>query len=113
MKSFAVQEISNAQVNNSYLIKEPRSTRAQMDLKYTCINLSGNNLGCSDHEMKQARILRGENRSKSRTTALDFRKDLGLVRDMLRRMSWNTAMERRGTPESFLIFKDNLLQAQE
>lgn len=44
----------------------------------------GGDLGCSDHEMPEFRILRGGSRTKIRITALDFRRaDIGLFRDWL------------------------------
>ncbi|KFV03471.1 hypothetical protein N340_12087, partial [Tauraco erythrolophus] len=45
---------------------------------------------------------------------LDFgRADFGLFRDLLGRVQWDEALEGRGAQESWLIFKDHLLQAQE
>ncbi|KFV20689.1 hypothetical protein N340_13269, partial [Tauraco erythrolophus] len=45
---------------------------------------------------------------------LDFRRaDFGLFRDLLARVQWDEALEGRGAQESWLIFKDHLLQAQE
>ncbi|KFV20591.1 hypothetical protein N340_07832, partial [Tauraco erythrolophus] len=45
---------------------------------------------------------------------LDFRRaDFGLFRDLLARVQWDKALEGRGAQESWLIFKDHLLQAQE
>ncbi|KFV20004.1 hypothetical protein N340_00444, partial [Tauraco erythrolophus] len=45
---------------------------------------------------------------------LDFRKaDFGLFKDLLTRVQWDEALEGRGAQESWLIFKDHLLQAQE
>ncbi|KFV02308.1 hypothetical protein N340_11981, partial [Tauraco erythrolophus] len=45
---------------------------------------------------------------------LDFRKaDFGLLKDLLARVQWDEALEGRGAQESWLIFKDHLLQAQE
>ncbi|KFV13526.1 hypothetical protein N340_11889, partial [Tauraco erythrolophus] len=45
---------------------------------------------------------------------LDFRRaDFGLFRDLLSRVQWDEALEGRGARESWLIFKDHLLQAQE
>ena len=52
---------------------------------------------CSDHEMVKFRILREENKIKSRITALDiWRQDLGL----LGIIPWDTALERRGVHDS-------------
>ncbi|PKU35594.1 glycerol kinase [Limosa lapponica baueri] len=43
------------------------------------------NLGCSDHEMVEFRILRGWSRAKSKITSLDFRRaDFGLFRGLQR-----------------------------
>ncbi|KFU98828.1 hypothetical protein N340_10187, partial [Tauraco erythrolophus] len=45
---------------------------------------------------------------------LDFRRaDFVLFRDLLARVQWDEALEGRGAQESWLIFKDHLLQAQE
>ncbi|KFV01109.1 hypothetical protein N340_07767, partial [Tauraco erythrolophus] len=45
---------------------------------------------------------------------LDFRRaDFGLLRDLLGGVQWDKALEGRGAQESWLIFKDHLLQAQE
>ncbi|GAB0179340.1 hypothetical protein GRJ2_000399300 [Grus japonensis] len=44
------------------------------------------NLGCSDHEIVEFRILRGGSQAKSKITSLDFRRDdFGLFRDLLER----------------------------
>ncbi|KFU99773.1 hypothetical protein N340_10986, partial [Tauraco erythrolophus] len=45
---------------------------------------------------------------------LDFRRvDFGLFRDLLGRVQWDKALEGRVAQESWIIFKDHLLQAQE
>ncbi|KFV12791.1 hypothetical protein N339_03014, partial [Pterocles gutturalis] len=45
---------------------------------------------------------------------LDFRRGhFGLFRDLLGRVPWDEVLEGRGAQESWLIFKDHLLQAQE
>ncbi|KFW77528.1 hypothetical protein N336_11811, partial [Phalacrocorax carbo] len=50
----------------------------------------------------------------SKLTALDFKRaDFGFFRDLLGRVPWDKALEGRGDQESWLIFKDHLLQAQE
>lgn len=57
--------------------------------------------------------IRGQ-RVKSKLTALDFRKaGFGFLKDLLGRVPWDKALEGRGAPESWLIFKEHLLQAQE
>ena len=77
------------------------------------VKLKGS-LGCSDHEMVEFKILRAARRVHSKLNTLDFRRaDFGLFRDLLGRVPWDTALEGRGAQESWLIFKDHLLQAQE
>ncbi|GAB0206039.1 hypothetical protein GRJ2_003069500 [Grus japonensis] len=71
-------------------------------------------LGCSDHEMVEFRILRAARRVRSKLTTLHFRRaDFGLFRDLLGRVPWDKALEGRGAQDSWLIFKGDLLQAQE
>ena len=71
-------------------------------------------LGCSDHEMVRFKILRAARRAHSKLTSLDFRRaDSGLFRDLLGQVAWGKALEGRGVQESWLIFKNHLLQAQE
>lgn len=72
-------------------------------------------LGCSDQEIVEFGILRGGNRAKNRNTAWDFRKaDFNLFRDLLGIIShvihpWRE----RVVQDSWMIFKDHLLKAQE
>lgn len=48
------------------------------------------NLSCSDHEMLEFMILQGESRTKSRTTALDFKRaHFGLFRDLTAGIPWS------------------------
>ncbi|KFW68190.1 hypothetical protein AS28_13777, partial [Pygoscelis adeliae] len=50
----------------------------------------------------------------SKLTTLDFRRaDFGLFRNLLGRVPWHKALEGRGAQESWVMFKDHLLQAQE
>ncbi|GAB0183357.1 mitochondrial enolase superfamily member 1 [Grus japonensis] len=77
------------------------------------VKLKGS-LGCSVHEMTEFKILRAVRRALSKLTTLDFRRaDFGLFRDLLGRVPWDKALEGRGAQESWLIFKNHLLQAQE
>ncbi|KFW65086.1 hypothetical protein AS28_14346, partial [Pygoscelis adeliae] len=47
-------------------------------------------------------------------TTLDFRREnFGLFKDLLGRVPWDKALKGRGTQETWLIFKDHLLQTQE
>ncbi|GAB0187677.1 hypothetical protein GRJ2_001233000 [Grus japonensis] len=76
------------------------------------VKLKGS-LGCSDHKMVEFKILRAVRRAHSKLTTLDFRRaDFGLVRNLLGRLPWDKALEGRGAQESWLVFKDHLLQAQ-
>ena len=71
-------------------------------------------LGCSDHEIVEFKMLRAARRVHSKLTTLDFRRaDFDLFRDLLSRVPWDKALEERGAQESWLIFEDHLLQAQE
>ncbi|KAM9591177.1 uncharacterized protein ACIBXB_006074 isoform 2-T3 [Morphnus guianensis] len=102
------------------VIEEPTRRGAMLDLVLTNkeglvenVKLKGG-LGCSDHEMVEFKILRAARRAHSKLATLDFRRaDFGLFRDLLGRVPWDTALEGRGAQESWLIFKDHLLQAQE
>ncbi|GAB0180505.1 hypothetical protein GRJ2_000515800 [Grus japonensis] len=102
------------------VIEEPTSRGAMLDLVLTNkdglvgnVKLKGS-LGCSDHEMVEFKILRAARRAHSKLTTLDFKRaDFGLFRDLLGRVPWDKALEGRGAQDSWLIFKDHLLQAQE
>ena len=102
------------------LTAEPTKTGAPLDLILTHkeeligdANIKGR-LGCSDCEMVELRILRGRSGAKSRITTLNFRRvDFGLFSDLLGRVLWDKALEGRRAQESWLTFKDHILQAQE
>jgi len=77
------------------------------------VKLKGS-LGCSDKKMVDFKILRAPRRAHSKLTSLDFRRpDFGLFRDLLGRVPWHKALEAKGAQESWVIFKDHLLQPQE
>ena len=70
-------------------------------------------LGCSDHRMVEFKILRESKRMHSKLATLDFRRaDFELFREVFGRVTWEKALEGRGAQESWLVFKDHLLQAQ-
>lgn len=55
----------------------------------------GGRLGCSVHEMVEFRVLRGGNKAKIRTATIDFRRvELGLSRNLLEGIPWETALEK-------------------
>ncbi|PKU46342.1 glycerol kinase [Limosa lapponica baueri] len=102
------------------MVEEPTNKGAMPDLILTKkevwvgnVKLKGS-LSCSDHEMVEFKILRAARRVRSKLTTLDFRRaDFGLLRDLIGRVTWEKVLERRGAQESWLVFKDHLLQAQE
>ncbi|GAB0203482.1 hypothetical protein GRJ2_002813800 [Grus japonensis] len=102
------------------VIEEPTRRGAMLDLILTNkeglvgdVKLKGS-LGCSDHAMVEFRILRAARKAHSKLTTLDFRRaDFGLFRDLLGRIPWDKALEGRGAQDSWLVFKGQLLQAQE
>ncbi|GAB0181714.1 hypothetical protein GRJ2_000636700 [Grus japonensis] len=102
------------------VIEEPTRRGAMLDLVLTNqeglvgeVKLKGS-LGCSDHKMVEFRILRAVRRACSKLTTLDFRRaDFGLFRDLLGRIPWDKVLKGRGAQDSWLIFKGQLLQAQE
>ncbi|GAB0192044.1 hypothetical protein GRJ2_001669700 [Grus japonensis] len=110
-------------INDNFLlqvIEEPMRRGAMLDLVFTIKEgLLGNvklrdSLGSSDHEMVEFKIFRAARRAHSKLTTLDFRRaDFGLFRDLLGRVPWDKSLEGRGAQESWLVFKDHLLQAQE
>ncbi|PKU41096.1 rna-directed dna polymerase from mobile element jockey-like [Limosa lapponica baueri] len=77
------------------------------------VKLKGS-LGCSDREMVEFTILRAARRVCKKLTTLDFgRPDFGLWRDLIGRVPCEKVQEGRGAQDSWLVFKDHLLQAQE
>ena len=110
-------------VDDNFLLQvteEPTRRGAMLDLVLTNkeglvgnVKLRGS-LGCSHHEIVEFKILRAPRRAHNKLTTLDFRRtDFGLFRDLLGRVPWDKALEGRGAQESWLIFKDHLIQAQE
>ncbi|GAB0208907.1 hypothetical protein GRJ2_003356400 [Grus japonensis] len=110
-------------VNDNFLLQvteEPTRRGAMLDLVLPNkeglvgnVKLKGS-LGCSDHEMVEFKILRAARRAHSNLTTLDFRRaGFGLSRDLLGRVPWDKALEGRGAQDSWLVFKDHLLQGQE
>ena len=60
------------------------------------------------------KILWAVRRAHSKLTTLDFRRaGFDLFRDLLGRLPLDIALEGRGAQESWIIFKDHLLQPQE
>ncbi|GAB0190799.1 hypothetical protein GRJ2_001545200 [Grus japonensis] len=87
------------------VIEEPTRRGVMLDLILTNkeglvgdVKLKGN-LGCSDHEMVEFRILRAARRAHSKLTTLDCRRaDFGLFRHLLGRIPWDKALEVKRGP---------------
>jgi len=102
------------------VIQELTRSGAMLDLVLTNKQgLVGNvkvkrSLVCSDHKMVEFKIRRAARRVRSKLATLDFRRaDFGLLKDLPGRIPWDKALEGRGAQESWSVFKDHLLQAQE
>lgn len=99
------------------VVNEPTKESTQLDHIFTNkeelvgeLRARGS-LGCSDHEMVKSRILQEGNKAKRRFTTSDFRRTgFHLLMDLLGRVTWNMALERRGYQKSCLIFKVVLFQ---
>lgn len=74
----------------------------------------GGSPGCSDHKVVENPVLREEKAANRRSTTMDYRiADFGLLKDLLGRMMQEMVMERKADQESWLIFRDHLLQARQ
>ena len=101
------------------VIQEPERKGAMLNLVLT--NKEGlmsnvkleDSLDCSDHEMVEFKILRVLKRVHSKLATQNFRRaDFELFRELLGKVTWEKSLEGRGAQESWLVFKDHLLQAQ-
>ncbi|CAM4664489.1 unnamed protein product [Lepidochelys kempii] len=71
------------------------------------------NLGGSDHELVEFRILTQGRKVSSRIWTLDLRKaDFDSLRERMGRIPWGTNMKGIGVQESWLYFKESLLRLQ-
>ena len=74
----------------------------------------GGCLGQSDHDMAEFSILGGVRRGNSKTATLDFwRVDLELFRRLVGGVPWNSILECKGVQDGWLLFKKEVLKAQE
>ncbi|PKU41091.1 glycerol kinase [Limosa lapponica baueri] len=108
-------------INDNFLLQVLKESKRHAMLNLVLINSKGlvrnvklkGNLGCADHEMVEFKILRAVRRTHSKLTTLNFRRAVfGFFRDLLGGVSWDKALEGRGAQESWVIFKDYLLQSQ-
>ncbi|CAM4601352.1 unnamed protein product [Lepidochelys olivacea] len=101
------------------VLEEPTRGGAFLDLLLTNrVELVGEakvdgNLGSSDHELVEFRILTQERKVSSRIRTLDFRKaDFDSLRERMGRIPWRTNLKGKGVQESWLYFKESLLRLQ-
>ena len=73
----------------------------------------GDSLGCSEHALVGFVIWRNAGLAKSRARTLCFRAAKGLLKELLGRICWERFLEGMGTEQSWQLFRDSLLRAQE
>ena len=73
----------------------------------------GGGLGCSDRASEEFAIRRDAGLAKSRARTLCFRAAKGLLKELLGRICWERFLEGMGTEQSWQLFRDSLLRAQE
>ncbi|CAM4574506.1 unnamed protein product [Lepidochelys kempii] len=89
------------------VLLEGRCSRARREAKVD------GNLGGSDHELVEFRILTQGRKVSSRIRTLDFRKaDFDSLRERMARIPWGTNLKGKGVQESWLYFKESLLRLQ-
>lgn len=98
---------------------EPRRRGALLDLRLTNeVGLVGDvkvkgNLDCSAHEVVEFRILKVKRRAKNKLTTLDFRgEEFDFLEDLFRKVPRHETLEGSRTQASWLIFENDILQAQ-
>ncbi|CAM4648647.1 unnamed protein product [Lepidochelys kempii] len=101
------------------VLEEPTRGGTFLDLLLTnWVELVGEakvdeNLGGSDHELVEFRILTQGRKVSSRIRTLDFRKaDFDSLRERMARIPWGTNLKGKGVQESWLYFKESLLRLQ-
>ncbi|CAM4574228.1 unnamed protein product [Lepidochelys olivacea] len=101
------------------VLEEPTRGRAFLNLLLTNReDLVGEakvdgNLGCSDHELVEFKILTQGRKVSSRIRTLDFRKaDFDSLRELMGRIPWGNNMRGKGVQESWLYFKESLMRLQ-
>ena len=102
------------------MIREPMRGAAPLDLLFTNreglvgdVEVGGC-LGQSDHDMVEFSILGGGTRGNSKTATLDFRRaDFELFRRLVGRVPWGSVLESKGVQDGWLLFKKEVLKAQE
>jgi len=102
------------------VVEEPTRKGALLDLVLTNKEglvedvKVGGRLSCSDHEMVEFRILRGESRAISRIKTLDLRRaNFGFFKELLGGIPWASVLEVMGVQECWSLFESHFLHAQE
>ena len=74
----------------------------------------GGSLGCSDHALVEFVILRNVGLAKSGVRTLNFgRANFKLFKELLAKIPWDAVLKDKDVEESWLLFKDAFLRAQE
>ena len=102
------------------LVREPARGTAPLDLLFTNkeglvgdVEVGGC-VGENDHEMIDFSIHGGAWRGNSKTATLDFRRaDFELFKRLIGGVPWHSVLASKGVQESWLLFKKEVLRAQE
>ena len=102
------------------MIREPTRGAAPLGLLFTNreglvgdVEVGGC-LGQSDHDMVEFSILGGARRGNSKTATLDFQRvDFELFRRQVGGVPWESVLESKGVQDGWLLFKKEVLKAQE
>ena len=104
----------------SQVLSEPTRKGALLDLLFVNREglmgdvMVGGCLGHSDHERIESKIFGVMRKKVSRVATLDFRRaNFKLFRELVSRVSWESAFEGLGVHECWSVFKNHLLKAQE
>jgi len=74
----------------------------------------GGSLGCSDHALVEFVTSRNVSLAKSGVRTLNFRRDnFKLFKELLAQIPWDAVPKDKDVEESWLLFKDAFLKAQE
>jgi len=74
----------------------------------------GVSLGCSDHALMEFILLRDTGKVRIIVRTLNFRKaNIQILKELVNRSPWETALRDRGAEQSWQIFKDAFHRAQE
>ena len=104
----------------SQVIDSPTRGDALLDLLVTNVSELnseseiGGILDCSDHALMEFAILRDMGQAKSKFRTLNFRKvKFQLLKELVNRTFWQTALRDKGAEQSWRIFKDVFHRVQE